>query len=155
MNRNRTIKSYTMKLNGTPDVVFPLLCPVREYEWIETWQCEMIYTKSGFAELDCIFKTNFPYEGPEEIWVVSKYEPPHLIEFARTNSLKSNRYSIELVPQNNGLTKAAWQQIITGLNDAGDIFVTEYQDEAYKKRMQRLEKMLNYFLDTGKMLKGE
>ena len=47
-------------LKGTPDDIFPLLCPVREYEWLETWQCEMIYTKSGFTELDCIFKTSLP-----------------------------------------------------------------------------------------------
>ena len=44
-----------MTLSGSPEQVFPLLCPTREYDWIETWQCELIYSDSGFAEPGCIF----------------------------------------------------------------------------------------------------
>ena len=154
MNRNRTIKSYAMRLNSVPNVIFPLLCPVREYDWIETWRCEMIYTKSGFAELDCVFKTKFPNEDAEETWVVSKYEYPHEIEFVRVNSFRSIRYSIKLVSLDSGLTQATWQQIITGLNNAGDNFVADYKDEAYENLMKKLENMINHFLNTGEMLKS-
>ena len=31
----RVVKSYTMHLGAPPAEVFPLLCPVRETEWIE------------------------------------------------------------------------------------------------------------------------
>jgi hypothetical protein len=74
MKRYRTTKSYTMCLDAQADAIFPLLCPVREFDWIQPWQCEMVYTDSGRAELDCVFKTNFPDDGPEDTWVISRYE---------------------------------------------------------------------------------
>ena len=153
MKRNRIIKSYSMKIDGTPDDVFPLLCPVREYDWIQPWQCEVVYTDSGIAELDCVFKTNFPDDGPEDTWVVSRYELPEYIEFIRINSLRSIRYSIELIQQENGSTQAKWKQIITGLNAEGDVFVAGLTDEAYVGKMRALQNMINHYLKTGGMLK--
>ncbi len=39
MNGARTIKSFKMQLTAAPDKVFPLLCPTREYDWIDSWKC--------------------------------------------------------------------------------------------------------------------
>lgn len=153
MKRNRTIKSYTMQLGARPDDIFPLLCPVREYDWIQPWQCEMVYSDSGKAELDCIFKTNFPEDGPEDTWVVSRYEPPKYIEFVRINSIRSIRYSIEIIQQDGESSHAVWKQVITGLNTEGDNFVNNYRDEAYYEEMRILQNMLNHFLKTGETLK--
>jgi len=153
MKRNRTTKIYTMKIDARPDDIFPLLCPVREYDWIQPWQCEMVYTDSGRAELDCIFKTNFPEDGTEDTWVVSRYEPPQYIEFVRINSIRSIRYGIEITQQDDESSQAVWKQVITGLNPEGDNFVAGYSDEAYYKKMGILQKMINHFLKTGGMLK--
>jgi len=153
MGSIRTVRSYRMKLEAGPADIFPLLCPVREYEWIQPWDCEMLYTGSGRAELDCVFKTSFPEDGPEDTWVVSKYEPPARIEFVRINSLRSIRYSIELSQQGDGTSEAVWQQVITGLSFAGDKFVAGCSDEAFHNRMAMLQNMLNHFLKTGEMLK--
>jgi hypothetical protein len=46
MNRKRTLKKHTIVLEANPNAVFPLLCPVREYEWIESWKCDLIYSDS-------------------------------------------------------------------------------------------------------------
>ena len=56
MNHRRIVLAHTMRLKGNPEKVFPLLCPVREYEWVEPWRCDLVYTDSGVAELDCIFR---------------------------------------------------------------------------------------------------
>ena len=53
----------TFGIEAPPERVFPLLCPVREHEWIPAWKAEMVHSKSGFAELDCVFRTNNPLEG--------------------------------------------------------------------------------------------
>lgn len=153
MKRNRTIRSYTMTISGTPQDIFPLLCPVREYEWIQPWQCEMVYTDSGKAELDCVFKTDFPDDGPEDVWVVSRYEPPQLIEFVRVNPLRSIRYTIELGEQQNGRTEASWRQVITALNSDADHLVAGLTNEAYQRKMETLQNMINHYLETGQMLK--
>lgn len=147
----RIRRAYQMFLAAAPDKVFPLLCPIREYEWIETWTCRMIYSDSGYAEPDCIFKTDFPVDGPEDTWVVCRYEPPRLIEFVRVNQLRAMRYSIALSEASDGKTQADWRQAITGLNTEGNLFVQRLDETAFRKRMAELEKMLNHYLNTGQI----
>jgi len=153
MKHNRTVKTYTMRLKGNPEQVFPLLCPVREYEWIQTWQCAMVYTDSEVAELDCIFKTSFPEDGPEDTWVVSRYEAPKAIEFIRVNALRVVRFSIQLEKEEAGSSQWKWEQTITGLNAKGNELVMALKDEVYASKMGMLEKMMNHFLETGTMLR--
>lgn len=154
MSGFRTTKSYTMHLQGTPEQIFPLFCPTREYEWIENWQCELVYSDSGVAELGCVFKTRFPSEGPEETWVVSRYEPPARIEFVRINPLRSVHFSIALTRNPDNTTQARWTQVFTGLSPEGNEFVRSLSDEEFKKKTAGREKMINHFLSTGQMLKS-
>jgi len=141
-----------MHHDTVPEKIFPLLCPVREYEWIEHWKCEMIYSESGYAELDCIFKTNFPDDG-EDIWVVSKYNPPSVIEFVRINKLRSIRYLITLSEYQPGKTQSEWRQVITALNENGNILVSDLSEQEFISEKMVLEKLLNHYLLTKKMFK--
>ncbi|MBT8224839.1 MAG: hypothetical protein HKP61_00485 [Dactylosporangium sp.] len=80
-NALRRTFAIDLTFAGTPEQVFPLLCPVREYDWIPGWSCAMVYSESGVAELGCVFRT-----GPDagnEVWTVSRYEPNQAIEFVR------------------------------------------------------------------------
>lgn len=152
-NHMRAVKTYTMRLKGKPEQVFPLLCPVREYEWIPTWQCTMAYTESGGAELGGVFQTNFPQDGPEDTWVVSRYEVPQVIEFIRVNALRVIRFSIHLEGMEGGVSQWKWEQTVTGLSAQGDELVGALTDVGYAAKMGMLEKMLNHFLETGAMLR--
>ena len=40
----RIIHTYRQTIDATPEKVFPLLCPVREAEWLDGWQYAMIYS---------------------------------------------------------------------------------------------------------------
>ncbi len=153
MNRARLTRSFKMHLASAPEAVFPLLCPTREYDWIDTWKCRMVYSASGHAELDCIFNTDFPSDGPEDTWVVSRYEPSLLVEFVRVNPLRAIRYTICLREIAAGETEADWRQVVTGLNEAGDAFVRGLDEAGFSRRMAELEKMLNHYLATGRMLR--
>lgn len=153
MNHKRTVKKHTIRLEGHPELVFPLLCPVREYEWIEPWKCDMVYSDSGFAEQDCVFQTDFLLDGPKDTWVLCRYEKPNLLEFVRVNGIRAIRYTITLRQIEAGKTESEWQQVITGLNEDGDRLVEGSSDEDFKQRMEMLGKMLNYYLTTGNMLK--
>lgn len=144
-----------MQIAAAPARVFPLLCPSREYDWIDSWKCRMIYSDSGYAEADCIFQTDFPADGPEDTWVVCRFEPPLLIEFVRVNALRAIRYTIRLRETEGGGTEADWRQIITGLNAEGDSWVRSLQETAFQARMTELERMLEHYLKTGRMLKPE
>jgi hypothetical protein len=147
------MRKHTILLEAKPEVIFPLLCPVREYEWIEPWKCDLIYSETGFAEQDCIFQTDSPHDGPKDTWVLSRYEKPTLVEFVRVNAIRAIRYTITLRQIGEGKTESEWSQVITGLNAEGDRFVSSFPDEEFKHRMEMLRKMLNHYLTTGQMLK--
>lgn len=139
-----------MHVSSRPDKVFPLLCPVREYDWIETWNCEMIYSKSGRAELDCIFRTR--HGDAEETWSVSRYEPNEVIEFVVSSQYRVMRYRFSLFPEGFDGTKIQIEQTATALIDEGEKHV---EDPHFEFHMKTLEVMLNHFLETGKMISGE
>lgn len=154
MNRARNTLEYTMDVTGKPDAVFPLLCPVREYEWIDIWDCRLVFSASGKAELGCVFQTWFPQDGPDDTWVVSRYEPSQDIEFVRINALRAIHYSIRLQGAAGGRSTWVWRQTLTGLNDEGDALVIAIKPEAFAEKMAILERKLNHYLDTGHMLKA-
>ena len=54
---NRVTHTYKQRLHGAMSKVFPLLCPVREAEWIDGWNPIVVLTQSGYAEQDCVFVT--------------------------------------------------------------------------------------------------
>lgn len=142
-------------LCAPPAKVFPLLCPTRQCEWIALWQCRMLYSESGFAENNCVFTTPLPEAGGEEVWIVSRYEPDRTIQFVRTNALRIIRYNITLTANRDGTTTAMWDQIVTAVNEEGNEHLATLTDEKYRAEIVRLEKLLNYFLQTGKALPVE
>lgn len=150
----RSVKTATQRLAAPPERVFPLLCPRREYEWIESWQCRIVHSVSGFAELDCVFVTDFPGEG-EDVWVVSVYRPDAEIEFVRVNRLRTIRYRIALTDGGDGTTLAHWTQTLTGLCEEGNCAVANLTDDVYCQRIALIEKRLNHFLSTGTMLRTQ
>jgi hypothetical protein len=148
----RVEKRYTMTLCADPEIVFPLLCPVREYEWIEPWACEMIYSETGVAENNAVFKTNFPQQGGEEIWVVCRYEKNRAIEFIRlAPDLKVNRLDIRLTAGAKG-TLATWTNTYTGLSESGNQWIRNLTDDFFLTEKKAIEKMLNHYLKKGSIL---
>ena len=53
----RVTRTYTQQLVAEPSAVFPLLCPVREADWIDGWGSISVIAQSGVAERDCVFVT--------------------------------------------------------------------------------------------------
>jgi len=43
----RATRCYTQHLVAAPNAVFPLLCPVREAEWIRGWDPSLVVSASG------------------------------------------------------------------------------------------------------------
>lgn len=55
--RTRVHFRQPQHVSAEPEAIFPLLCPVREFDWIPTWDCDLVYTGSGIAEEGCVFRT--------------------------------------------------------------------------------------------------
>ena len=52
--------SEEMYLEFPPGIVWPQLCPTREYELDRALECELVRSTSGYNGLDCVFRTDFP-----------------------------------------------------------------------------------------------
>lgn len=149
----RKTKQMKMTINADPGMVFPLLCPVREYEWIEPWQCDIIYSKSRVAENNCVFSTDLPDRGGPEIWTVSRYEPNFCIEFVRfTPDEKIVKLDIQLDANAYGHCDILWRKVFTGLSENGNRVVKTLADNQFEIESKMIEKMLNHYLKTGRRL---
>ena len=136
----------------TPEKVFPLLCPTREYEWIEPWKYELLRSDSGFAEANCVFKTSVLTDGVEDVWVISHYEPGKRIDFVRFDGRRVMSYSIVLEAAADGTTTAHNTQVVTALNEEGNRMIDGEDDDTFASEMRVGEMLLNHFLTTGKKL---
>ena len=150
----RIVREYRMVQKAQPERIFPLLCPVREYDWIPPWRCELLYTQSGVAELGCVFRTEFGDQWGPETWVVSHYRPDEKITFVRTGSLRTTRYEVILAGDRDdtAVTHLTWRQEITGLNLEGNKLVSALADDEFQTMMNALNEMLAHYLATGKSL---
>jgi hypothetical protein len=151
---SRRCFSFETTLEAAPARVFPLLCPVREYDWIPLWHCELLFTASGVAELGCVFRTEFPDSWGPEVWVVSRFEPNERIAFVRTGRLRTMRYDIMLWPQDKA-TGILWRQEATALNAEGDALMRAAPREAFDALMRDLNGLLQHYLTTGTMARAE
>jgi hypothetical protein len=148
---HRVAHRYIQHLNANPEQVFPLLCPVRECEWVNGWKPRIVITTSGVAERDCIFTTQAGAQ--EAVWVVTRYEPPLYIEFLKVTAGETvGRISIELRANGNQGTLAEITYAYTALSERGGNAINAFTAEHYERFMKAWEDELNYFLRTGKKL---
>ncbi len=68
---NYAERTYTQHLVAPPSRVFPLLCPVREADWLEGWDPPLVLSNSGVAERDCVFLTDA--SPGHAIWYVTRH----------------------------------------------------------------------------------
>lgn len=150
----RIVKEFRFEVQADPEEVFPLLCPTREYDWIEGWSSELVYSESGFAENNCIFRGIFG-SAPPQIYVVSRYEPEAgRIEFVIPVP-DSHVEKMDIVVQGagNGTCTVRWTRTFTGLTEAGNRLIAERAEGPLEDRMAYLGKALNHYCTTGEMLK--
>ena len=145
---NRGTHTYRQTLHAPPAKVFPLLCPVREAEWAEEWDPELVVSSSGVAERDCVFIT--PDKPANAIWYITRHEPEiWFVEMLKIlPGVTACRLTIQLSKNGDGCF-ADVTYSHTSIGPAGDEFVAKFTADYYQKFMQAWEKALNYFLKTG------
>ena len=109
---DRFERSAQFKVEARASELFPLLCPVLEYDWIPDWRCQMRWSDSGYAERDVTFTTKMTPFG-RELWTCLVYEPPRRIEYLFTHGSKASvRLEIEL-SEEGGSCLVKWRMRFT------------------------------------------
>lgn len=150
----RVVRTYTQRLVGAPEAVFPLLCPVREADWIHGWDPILVVSETGVAEVDCVFTT--AGSPTDAIWYVTRHDPRNgFVEMVKiTPSVTACRLTIQLRAAENGC-HAQVTYAHTSLGPAGDAFVEAFTEASYVKFMQDWEARMNHYLQTGCALQAE
>jgi hypothetical protein len=152
---DRITHQYVQTNSGSPEKVFPLLCPVREADWVPGWQYRLIYSKSGVVEADCVFATPNP-DGTETVWVVTDYDPSKFrIAFVWVNpGVATAQIRIRLEPEGETRTKAGIRYTYTSLSSKGRTELERYDENWFRKKMTGWEAAINHYLRTGNRIQA-
>jgi len=149
----RAVHQFTQTNQAPPEKVFPLLCPVREADWVPGWKYRLIYSQSGVAELGCVFTTP-DEDGSESTWLCTEYDSTGLrIAYAWiTPGMVACHIQIQLEPGPGATTRAHIAYTYTGLAPAGNKKVERFTADWFHSKMQGWEKAINHYLETGKVI---
>ena len=148
--------SHTQINNGTIEQVFPLLCPVREKDWLDGWNYKMIHSDSGIIEKNCVFTT--PHHGTfDTVWHVTEHdELNHRIEFVRVTPAENVvKIDIRLKKFGAQQTKVFINYQYTALNEAQCEFINSGLEKSFLETMDWWETAINHYLKTGIKLKKQ
>lgn len=136
---------------GNISSVFPLLCPVKEVDWVPGWQPNLVVSDSGFMEKNCLFTES--ESDKEAIWIVTQYEKDRLVDMYRVlPKVTVSQFSIRLDKESENSTKASISYGHTALSDAGEKVVDEFTEENFLAFMSHFEAAINYYLATGEKI---
>ena len=153
----RAEHSYVQRLCATPAQVLPLLCPVRETDWIVDWRPQYVISASGLAEPDCVFATPAP-AGGSALWYVTRHDAlqgyVEMVRFVPEHT--ACRLEIWLQADGDSACLATVRYRLTSLGSvAGDAAVAAYTAEHYLAFMRDWERRLNHWLRTGRCLPAD
>ncbi len=168
----RVMHEYTQTNCAAPEKVFPLLCPVREADWIPGWRYELIYSDSGVAEAGCIFTTQDPVVesekystrsaardagSPVTTWICTEYDPAAFrIAYVWIKPrLVATELWIHLTAAENGATSSRIRFRYTGLSPDGNRVVEGYDRVWFENKMRGWERAINHYLSIGEMIGAE
>jgi hypothetical protein len=146
----RVVRTYRQSIEAAAEVVFPLLCPVREAEWLEGWAHTMVYSASGLIEEGAVFTTASEGEA-DTVWIVSRHDAAAgRVEFSRvTPGSRTCHLKIALSPCSDGHTHVDVSYAYTALTGAGEQFLEAWTSEAFLEGMIFWERSMNHYLRTG------
>lgn len=149
----RITRTYRQTINAPSESVFPLICPVREAEWLDGWQYAMIYSASGLIEEGAVFSTPHAGEG-DTVWIVTKHDPKEReIEFTRFTP--DSRICVLKIAVRPGAERKSFVDIAytyTATTPAGNGFIDRLTEEVFLAAVVFWEKSMNHFLETGEKL---
>ena len=150
---NRVIRTFIQHLEAEPAKVFPLLCPVREADWIDGWDPLVVFSESGIAEPDSVFLTEA--SPGNAIWYITRHEPDNgFVEMIKiTPNVTACKLTIQLHPADGG-SEATITYAHTSLGTEGDAFVASFTEEYYRQFMLDWEARINHYLSHGNLLRS-
>ncbi len=150
----RVNRNYIQTINAEPAKVHSLICPVKEAEWLDGWDYDLIFSHSGFAEKGCVFISKSAGE-EDTIWLITKRDDSACeTVFARiTPGSRVAEVTVRIEDSDNHTSCVNITYTITALTEEGNTFIENFSEENFKKDMKFWEATMNHYLATGKALR--
>ena len=149
----RVTRSYVQTIHAQPEVVHSLICPVKEAEWLDGWDYDLIFSHSGFAEKGCVFTPRSAGE-KDTIWLITKRDDTACeTVFARiTPDSRVAEVRVRIEDGGEHTSRVHITYTITALTEAGNRFIENFTEKNFIKDMKFWEATMNHYLATGKAL---
>ena len=139
------------------DAVFPLLCPVREHEWLDGWNGELLRSSSGFVEQGAVFVAKNE-DGSETVWFTTLHDPERRrVAFVRViPAFALIEMTIDVAPRAEGGSRLRVAYRLTGLSAAGNEHIGQARATGFaplRERTAWLARSLDHFIAAGTMLR--
>ena len=137
----RISKTASFTLDGRIEKVFPLFGPMREKDWAEGWEPEVVFSTDDLVEEHMIFQTKVATDEKVYTWIVTQFNPEiHKVEY--TVSTKNRVWFITV----------RCTYTYTGLNAEGNERNRNALAKMYSQDLRDWQEAINYYLHHGKML---
>jgi hypothetical protein len=149
----RVTRNYIQTINAEPSKVHALICPVKEAEWLDGWDYDLIFSQSGFAEAGCVFISRTEGE-KETIWLITKRDDQNYeTEFTRITPESRIAYlTVRIEDGGYHTSRMHIAYTFTALTEAGNQFIENFTEENFVQDMKFWEATLNHYLETGRAL---
>ncbi len=134
----RKVQRYERLLTAKPKELSVLLCPSREADWIPGWDCDLVYTTTGFVQPDCVFTTDSDNPFGAGTWVIYAQVPGECLELVMTGAHLVLQLRIAIKPAPGGGSRGEWTFTTTGLTPEGNALI-----ETMPERDPRVEAMID------------
>ena len=117
----RIQRSASFTIHGKIENVFPLFEPIREKEWADGWEPEILYRSGNvLVEEHMIFQTNGHHDEGKYRWVITQYQPEkYLIEYAVSTHERIWFIRVSC-KEYNAATEVSVSYTYTGLTEEGN-----------------------------------
>lgn len=145
----RSTRKFSATFNTTSEQIFPLLCPTREADWIPDWDPELIYTESGYAEENCVFRTAHSNSMRDALWSFMGYKPNKYVEYVRFEPDILTHVKIDVIQNDNETTTMNWYITSTAISEKGNSLI---ENTKSSHRSNHIIKLMEHYLKTGELI---
>lgn len=155
----RVESKMSIEIKARPEYVVRMACPMEELKWIPGWKYDLIHSKSGVNEPNCIF--NEEMSGPhffgqslKTTWVTVNHEPEsgHVLFLLYMAGKASVRFELNCHEVETAVSQCTWHMTFTALDEVADALPDGTVKEKLELMIDFLSGTLKHYCETGEML---
>lgn len=144
------------EINGKPEAVFPMLCPVLEEKWIPGWEYNLLHSKSGVNETGCIFRetisgTHYFEEPVPATWTTIHHDTAgREVEFIiHYGDRAIARSSVTVSATDEGFSAVHWRKLLMLIDPVTQRFSNKELEQKVMESLTFIAESLAGYFESG------